>query len=128
MFPAQVEKAGHDFRGKVSSLRYETVRDIMPFTPISLVGLASCEIREYVENGVRTVTSNLTATLYCDLPLHTKPLAFRLTDVHGIQYLMGTMEKPYPFVIQSFTNSNKPIEKNEYTLFVQWSGFLRQML
>lgn len=76
------------------------VREPIPWQEIPLVGLASLEVTDKVENGVRIYTSKLTATL-CKPFLHPKrPSAFRLTDVQGKQYLLGTAQSPYPLISQ----------------------------
>lgn len=73
----------------------------MPWQELLLVGLASLKVTDEVENGVRIYTSKLTATL-CKPFLHPKrPSAFRLTDVQGKQYLLGTAQSPYPLVSQT---------------------------
>lgn len=77
------------------------VREPMPWQELPLVGLASLEVTDEVENGVRIYTSKLTATL-CKPFLHPKrPSAFRLTDVQGKLYLLGTAQIPYPLISQT---------------------------
>ena len=86
------------------------VGEPMPWQELPIVGLASLEVTDEVENGVRIYTSKLTATL-CKSFLHPKrPSAFRLTDVQGKQYLLGTAKSPYPLISQALsctTDSSK---------------------
>ena len=83
------------------------VREPMPWQELPLVGLASLEVTNEVDNGVRIYTSKLTATL-CKPFLHPKrPSTFRLTDVQGKQYLLGTAQSPYPLITQK-----ESIERN----------------
>lgn len=95
------------------------VRGPMPWQEIPIVGLAQVETTEEVENGMRLSTTKLTATLCQRFQLPTRPLAFRLTDVRGNQYLLGTAESPYPLVKISSIRSSKETEKVDITLSVQ---------
>ena len=79
------------------------VREPMPWQELPLVGLASLEVTDEVENGVRIYTSKLTATLCKPFQHSSRPSAFRLTDVQGRTYLLGTSYFPFPLVTQTLT-------------------------
>lgn len=79
------------------------VHEPMPWQKLPLVGIASLEVTDEVDNGVRIYTSKLTATL-CKPFLYSKcPTAFRLTDVQDRTYLLGTSLPPYSLVSQVLT-------------------------
>ncbi|MBP3228197.1 MAG: hypothetical protein J6M53_05355 [Bacteroidaceae bacterium] len=101
------------------------IKDVMPWQELPLVGLAQVETSDEVERGMRLYTTKLTATL-CqpfNFSLFTinsaRPLAFRLTDVQGRQYLLGTSQPPYPLVSQTETKGNKPTDRTAYTFNIQ---------
>lgn len=79
------------------------VQEPMPWQELPLVGLASLEVNDEVENGVRMYTSKLTATLCKPFQNSSRPSAFRLTDVQNRTYLLGTSYSPYPFVSQTLS-------------------------
>lgn len=95
------------------------VREPMPWQELPLVGLASLEVTDEVENGVRIYTSKLTATL-CKPFLHPKrPFAFRLTDVQGRQYVLGIVQLPFPLVTQTDNIPDTPSSATAYHLTIQ---------
>ena len=95
------------------------VREPMPWQELPLVGLASLEVTDEVENGVRIYTSKLTATL-CKSFLHPKyPSAFRLTDVQGKQYLLGTAHNPYPLISQTESVGENASSQTAYVITIQ---------
>ena len=96
------------------------VREPMPWQELPLVGLASLEVTNEVENGVRIYTSKLTATL-CKSFLHHKcPSAFRLTDVQGKQYLLGSAQSPYPLVTQKESIGESAQTQTVYVFVIQY--------
>ena len=99
------------------------VREPMPWQEIPIVRFAKLESIEDVENGVRIYTSKLTATL-CKPFLHPKrPSAFRLTDVQGQTYLLGTSEKPHPLSVITIQYPEKVKDLIQYGLFTQWMSY-----
>lgn len=96
------------------------VGEPMPWQELPLVGLASLEVSDEVEDGVRIYTSKLNATL-CKSFLHPKrPSAFRLTDVQGNQYLLGTAYKPFPLVAIITNTSTNEAERTVTVLSANW--------
>lgn len=74
------------------------VREPMPWQELPIVGLASLDFTEEVEKGTRTTTAKLSAKLCKSINLPISPLSFRLTDVQGRTFLLGTAESPHPLV------------------------------
>lgn len=98
------------------------VQEPMPWQGLPLVGLASLEVTDEVENGVRLYTSKLTATLCKQFQHPTRPSAFRLTDVQGRQYLLGTALQPFALVAQNENIGNAPSSSTANTLTVNWQN------
>ena len=84
-----------------------------------MVGLASLETSEAVEKGVRKHTAKLTATL-CGgrLALPSRPLAYRLTCVNGMKYLLGTADPPFPLTAQEVKMPGNAAEASAVSLVV----------
>lgn len=98
------------------------VREPMPWQELPLVGLASLEITDEVENGVRIYTSKLTATL-CKSFLHPKrSSAFRLTDVQGNQSLLGTDQSPYPLISQTESIGENAPSHTAFVITIQYKA------
>lgn len=95
------------------------VQEPMPWQEIPIVGLAQVETTEEVENGTRLSTTKLSATLCHRFQLPTTPTAFRLTDVQGKHYLLGTSEHPYPLITQTETHPNTSPETSTFALHVE---------
>jgi len=98
----------------------------IPFIEIETVGLSSLTSEEDVSNGTRIHKNTLKATL-CSYLIQNEsnaeqPLAFRLTDVEGRQYLLGNINRPYPLVTQSLSCPDKSNEKSVITLTVEMQG------
>ena len=94
------------------------IKDVMPWQEIPIIGLTEVETTEEVENGIRLSTTKLTATLCKRFQSSSKPLAFRLTDVQGKQYLLGTVRSPYPLITQMESHEDKAAATTTYILSI----------
>lgn len=102
----------------------------LPFAEVPTVGLSSLTTEEDVSNGTRTHKSTLKSTVCTFLVQDTsslQPLAFRLTDVEGRQYLLGQNDRPYPLITQSLSAPDKSSEKSIITLTVELQGSIPLM-
>lgn len=72
--------------------------DYMPYEELPIVGLASLEVSDNVEKGVRIWKSELSMTLPSRPSVPDVPMSFRLTAVDGTIYLMGLSDRPHPVV------------------------------
>lgn len=72
--------------------------DYMPYEELPVVGLASLEVSDAVDNGVRLWTSKLTATLPERPAVPDTAVSLRLTAVDGTVFLMGLDCRPHPVV------------------------------
>ena len=77
------------------------LNEVMPWREVPIVGLASLEIGDELDNGVRLHTQKLTATLETEYVFPQSPTAFLITAVNGTQYLIGTADAPFPLIQQN---------------------------
>lgn len=89
------------------------VHEPMPWLELPIVGLASLETTEEVDKGVRITTVKLQAKICRSVTLPASPLSFRITDVHGKTFLLGTADAPHPVVAISMQVADNP--RNEAT-------------
>ena len=68
------------------------------FEEIPLIGFASCEISDKIENNTRIFSIKLQIHSTSALTVSDRNLCFRLTTVTGSQFLLGCYDKPYPTV------------------------------
>lgn len=92
------------------------VQEPMPWQELPMVGLASLETTEEVDKGVRITTVKLQAKLCRSVTLPASSLSFRITDVHGNTYLLGTAATPHPLVVISTQVADNP--SNEATSII----------
>lgn len=95
------------------------VQEPMPWQELPMVGLASLETTEEVDKGVRITTVKLQAKLCRSVTLPASPLSFRITDVHGRTFLIGTAAAPHPYVTISLQVSDNPRNEAIYTFTLQ---------
>lgn len=72
--------------------------DYMPYRELPIVGLASMEVSDKVDNGARIWTSKVSATLQSRPEVPNTPMSIRLTSVDGTRYIMGLSSRPYPVI------------------------------
>ena len=77
------------------------LKEVMPWREVPIVGLATLETGDELDNGVRLHTQKLTATLETEYVFPQSPTAFLITAVNGTQYLIGTADAPFPLIQQS---------------------------
>ena len=95
------------------------IKDIMPWQELPTVGLASLDVTEEVERGTRTTAAKLSATLCKSVILPTAPLSFRLTDVQGRTYLLGTAENPHPLMTFAKNVAENPSGESRQFLTIE---------
>ena len=72
--------------------------DYMPYEYIPMVGLASLELSDKIEAGIRVWTTKLSFVVPERLAHLTNHVSFRLTSVDGVQYIMGLSDRPHPII------------------------------
>ena len=96
------------------------MREVAPWRDIPIAGLAELETSQDLEEGARTFSASLSATLCGDaFELPQRPLAFRLTCANGRQYLLGTAEPPYPYVAFALSLPSEPSDVTATTLNIE---------
>ena len=73
---------------------------MIPFTNIPLTGEASCESTRTNKDGSGNDSVELSFQTLMSIPGYM-PLAFLVTDVNNRSYLIGTHEKPWPYIESS---------------------------
>lgn len=96
------------------------IREVAPWREIPIAGIAGLETSQDLEEGARTFSASLSATLCGDaFELPQRPLAFRLTCANGRQYLLGTAEPPYPYVAFALSLPSEPSDVTATTLNIE---------
>lgn len=90
------------------------------FIELCLVGLASVDVSQNVENGSRLTTIKLTAHTTDDFHVDHRRLAWRVTTVEGKQYLIGINEQPFPVTTVSDNFPDKATEQSGKIITVNW--------
>ena len=90
------------------------------FAELCLVGLASVEVSQNIENGSRLTTIKLTAHTTDDFHVDYRRLAWRVTTVEGKQYLIGINEQPFPVTTVANDFPDKATEQSGKTITVTW--------
>ncbi len=90
------------------------------FIDLCLVGLASVDVSQNVENGSRLTTVKLTAHTTDDFHVDHRRLAWRVTTVDGKQYLIGINEQPFPVTTVSDNYPDKSTEPSGKIITVSW--------
>lgn len=107
---------------KVSN-KYTKVSFAGDFTELCLVGLASLELSDKIENRVRFVTCKLSATVMDDIEVINHRYVFRCTSTDGTVYLIGNSEQPYPIVLLTDAMQGKESENSKKTLTVSLTSY-----
>ena len=90
------------------------------FMDLCLVGLASVDVSQHVENGSRLTAVKLTAHTTDDFHVDHRRLAWRVTTVDGKQYLIGINEQPFPVTTVSDNYPDKSTEPSGKIITVSW--------
>lgn len=77
------------------------LKEVMPWREVPIVGLATLETGDELDNGVRLHTQKLTATQETEYVFPQSPTVFLITAVNGMQYIIGTADAPYPLIQQN---------------------------
>jgi len=93
-----------------------------PLTQLPLATLASVEVTEDIENGLRQFTTKVTAALRCHYEVPTVPVALVLTLTDGSQLIVGTASRPFPVVTVTVTRPDKASSQSCETLTATWTA------
>ena len=101
------------------------LNEVMPRREVPIVGLAALETGDELDNGVRLHTQKQTATLETEYVFPPSPTVFLITAVNGTQYLIGTVDAPFPLIQQ---NTILPTESSEICCTTLVVNFTLQFL
>lgn len=94
----------------------------IPWEPLCISGLAGLEVTDAVEDGVRTVTTKLTATLAERCALPKGPVGFRATAADGTQFVIGLSERPHPVITIGDSHPARASSTCACTLTATWES------
>lgn len=95
----------------------------IPWRELCMSGYAAMETTDSVEDGIRTITTRVTVLLAGDMQrMPDYPVVWRLTDLSGAEWLIGTGERPHPLVTRRETRPQHISERNSVTLSIDWVG------
>lgn len=102
--------------------RRAILRDVAPWRTLPIVGLAALETSEEMENGVRLHTTKLSATLEETFVFPERPIAFLASSVNGSRFLVGTAQRPFPFISQNTILPSNSAENSITGLVVNFTS------
>lgn len=91
------------------------------FSELPLANLASMEVVSKVENKSRIFTTTIKALLTDHFDVANRKLAFLVTTVNGLRFLVGSAESPFPVVNTSDAFPDKPADQSGCSLTVEFS-------
>lgn len=103
------------------------IKDYMPWKNVPMVGLASLEAADELQQSARIFTHKMSCTMPNRISLPECPLVWRVTSADGHMYLLGSYDKPYPVWRQTDKFPNRTSDKTACTLNIQYSGWLPLM-
>ena len=98
------------------------LKEVMPWREVPIVGLATLETGDELDNGVRLHTQKLTATLETEYVFPQSPTVFLITAVNGTQFLIGTADAPLPLIQQNTVLSSNAGENTITELIVNFTS------
>lgn len=92
------------------------------FEKVDIIGLASVEVTDKIENKQRLYTTKLVFKTLHDPDFHKEQSCYRLTSVTGKQYILGTKERPYTLFNSVGVIPNSPEDKTGCTCTVTYTN------
>lgn len=74
------------------------IKQSLLFTNLEIQELVGVNCEDNYEKGQRVYTTTVTFKTPCRKLLALSRMAFRLTDVNGDQYMVGTNSRPFPII------------------------------
>ena len=99
------------------------LRYVLAPQKISLNGLASCEISDKIQNNQKIFSINLQMHCCSRLDDGGHHLCFRLTTVSGSQFIMGTVDRPYPVISNNEFMPSAPTAQSGVKVTVTLDSF-----
>ena len=92
------------------------------FFELDLWELVGVTIEDSYENNQKIYTTTAVFSTRCKEPLTDNRLAFRVTSVSGMQYLIGTNERPYPVIKEKNPYPEKPADSTLKSVTITWKA------
>lgn len=90
---------------------------------IEIIGLASLQVDDKVENKGLFQTAKLTATLGCRIDTGVKKYAYLCTDDQGERTLIGSSSRPYAITTFSDVHPESGASRAAVTMTVNYAGW-----
>lgn len=103
------------------------ITDYMPWQPLPIVGLASLEAADELQQSARVFTHKLACTIPARKPLPECPLVWRVTSADGTRYLLGSYDKPFPVWSQTDKFPDRTSDKTACVLTVRYASMMPLM-
>ena len=94
------------------------------FTRLPMVGLASVEVSDKIENKQRVFVSKLAVFLPERFEVGNKKLCFRLRTVSGEYFMLGSGDRPYSIITSTDTIPDTPSSRCGSAMVVTYTGIL----
>lgn len=94
------------------------------FTRLPMVGLASVEVSDKIENKQRVFVSKLAVFLPERFEVSNKKLCFRLRTVSGEYFMLGSGDRPYSIITSTDTIPDTPSSRCGSAMVVTYTGIL----
>lgn len=99
--------------------KYECrMKQSLLFTDLDIQDLVGVTVEDSYENAQRKYTTTVTFKTPCRKLLALSRMAFRLTDVNGNQYMVGTNSRPFPIIkeVQNYPEKVPDSSLKQFTI------------
>lgn len=88
------------------------------FTDLDIQDLVGVTVEDSYENAQRKYTTTVTFKTPCRKLLALSRMVFRLTDVNGDQYMVGTNSRPFPIIkeVQNYPEKVPDSSLKQFTI------------
>lgn len=97
------------------------------FKKLCIVGLASVEVSQTIEDGSRLTSIKMEALTTENFHVDHRRLAWRVTTVEGQQFLIGVNEQPYPITTVADSYPDRATDRSGKTITVTWKTPLEML-
>ena len=98
------------------------------FTDLEIQDLVGVTVEDSYENAQRKYNTTVTFKTPCRKLLALSRMAFRLTDVNGNQYLVGTNSRPYAIIKELQTFPDKVPDSSLKQFTITWKSMHPMLL
>ena len=80
------------------------------------------------KDGIYTFSTTISAKLQCPVQQPTTPVAFKLTDTQGRQYIVGLNRPPFPIVRLEREFGQRPTDNQQHIVNILWQDVFPALL